>query len=71
MTEQLHLFLEPNGNGHRRMTREEAGLRREMPPGSERLLAAMVKRGLPAGDLRVAAALCIALDTSDEEGAAG
>ena len=65
MTEQLPLFaLERNGNG--RMTRAEAGLRREAPPGAERLLGELVKRGLPAGDLKVAAALCIALDATDE-----
>ena len=60
--DQLSLFdlLEPNGNG--RLTRDQAGLVHATPIGAERLLAALVKRGLPEGDLRVAAALCLTLD---------
>jgi hypothetical protein len=59
MSDQLSLF-EPKGNG-RPMTKAEVGLR-DTRPGAERLLAALVKRGLPEGDLRVAAGLCLALD---------
>jgi hypothetical protein len=55
---QLPLFTE-NGNG--RMTKDAAGLK-ETPPGAERLLAELIKRGLPPGDLKVAASLCLALD---------
>ena len=51
-----------NTNGHRRMNKKEAGLSQVLPAGAERLLAAMVKRGLPEGDLKVAAALALALD---------
>jgi hypothetical protein len=40
----------------------KAELRREAPPGAERLLGALVKRGLHEGDLRVAAALCLLMD---------
>jgi hypothetical protein len=63
VTDQLSLFdgLEPSTNGHGRRTKRERGLK-ATPAGAERLLAEMVKRGLPAGDLRVAASLCLALD---------
>jgi hypothetical protein len=37
-------------------------LRREVPAGAERLLAALVRRGLHEGDLRAAARLCLLLD---------
>jgi AAA domain len=61
---QLDLFAETvNGDAPAvRMNRDEAGLVHGTPAGAERLLAAMVKRGLPQSDLRVAAALCLALD---------
>ena len=67
MNGQLALFdLEPNGNGGHRMTTAEAGLRREAPPGASRLLRELVRRGLPPGDLRFAAELCLLLDERDE-----
>jgi hypothetical protein len=37
-------------------------LAKGIPAGAERLLAELVRRGLPEGDLRVAARLCLALD---------
>ena len=58
MTDQLALFAEATGGGK---TKAEAGLC-DTPPGAERLLAELVRRGLPEGDLRVAAALCLVLD---------
>ena len=45
-----------------RMTGAQAGLRRDCPPGAERLLAALVKRGLPHEHLHAAAALVLALE---------
>jgi hypothetical protein len=57
VTAQLELFAET------RLSNTEAGLTTEgIPPGAERLLAELLKRGLPEGDLRVAASLCLALD---------
>jgi hypothetical protein len=45
------------------MSREEAGLVRDgIPPGAERLLAALVRRGLDKAHLVAAARLAIALD---------
>jgi hypothetical protein len=60
LSDQLALFAEPTSAA--RLTKAELGLRSEMPAGAERLLAELVKRGLPETDLRVAARLCIALD---------
>jgi hypothetical protein len=60
---QLDLFGEVNGDPPAtRMNREQAGLRFDVPAGAERLLAALVKRGLARQDLRSAAALCLAMD---------
>jgi hypothetical protein len=59
---QLPLF-ESSGNG--RPTKADVGLR-DTPPGAERLLAELVRRGLGEGDLRIAAALCLVLDEGDE-----
>jgi hypothetical protein len=60
LSEQLKLFVEsPNGA---EMTAAEVGPTDHCPPGAERLLAALMKRSLHEGDLRVAAALCLALD---------
>jgi hypothetical protein len=56
MNGQMALFAEPAVK-----TNAEAGLR-ETPPGAERLLAELVRRGLHPGGLRAAAALCLALD---------
>jgi hypothetical protein len=44
------------------MSRDEAGVSREIPPGAERLLAALVRRGLDRAYLFAAAALCVELD---------
>ena len=69
MNGQLPLFAGPGPNGgNGRMTKYAVGLV-ECPPGAERLLSELVRRGLPPGDLRVAAALCLALDERgrDEE----
>jgi hypothetical protein len=44
------------------MSKEEAGIAKDVPAGAERLLAALVKRGLGEDDLRSAAELCLALD---------
>jgi hypothetical protein len=60
--EQLQRFAVPNGNGHRPMTKGEAGLAKEIGPGPERLLAELTKRGLRRDHLRVAAALVLALE---------
>ena len=69
MNGQLRLF-EPNGsNGHRK-TKAEAGVRREVPAGAERLLAELVQRGLARG-ICVSRRLCVALDGRDEEAPAG
>jgi hypothetical protein len=54
---QLELFCDT------RLSNAEAGLTGDgIPPGAERLLAELVKRGLSEGDLRVAASLCLVLD---------
>jgi hypothetical protein len=58
MNGQLELFDEPNG----KTTAAEVGLSKHVPRGAARLLAELVKRGLHEGDLRVAAAFCLALD---------
>lgn len=71
MNGQLALFdLEPS-NGHRK-TKAQVGLV-ACPPGAERLSGELIRRGLPAGDLRVAAELCLLLDERgrDEEAPAG
>jgi hypothetical protein len=46
----------------RAATKAEAGLAKEIGPGPERLLAALVKHGLRADSLRSAAELVLALD---------
>jgi hypothetical protein len=47
----------------RPMSREEVGLARDgIPPGAERLLAALLRRGLDKAHLFAAAQLAIALD---------
>jgi hypothetical protein len=57
VTEQLCFeFTEPNA------AMLTPKFRREVPAGAERLLRELVKRGLPEGDLRVAAELCLLLD---------
>jgi hypothetical protein len=45
-----------------KLTHDEAGLAKEIPPGAGRLLARLVKNGLRPTDLKAAAALCRALD---------
>jgi hypothetical protein len=57
---QLALFADPNGTG--RKTVSVAGLRRDAPPGPERLLRELVKRGLCPDHLERAAALVLVLD---------
>jgi hypothetical protein len=61
---QLDLFAETvNGDAPAtHLTREQAGIAKDVPAGAERLLAALVKRGLGEQDLRSAAELCLALD---------
>jgi hypothetical protein len=44
----------------------EVGVGRELPAGAERLLAAMVRRGLDKAYLFAAAALCVELDERPE-----
>jgi hypothetical protein len=56
MSDQLEFF------GDRVLTKGEAGIAKELAPGPERLLAALVRRGLAREHLRVAAALVLALD---------
>jgi hypothetical protein len=63
---QLELFAETLAAPRGRLTREQAGLAHGIPPGPERLLAALVKRGVAGDDLRVAAALCLALENVAE-----
>jgi hypothetical protein len=50
----------------RPLSREEAGVSREIRPGAERLLAAPVRRGLDKAYLSAAAALCVELDERPE-----
>jgi hypothetical protein len=52
---QLELFPEV------RVSNAEYGLK-SVPPGAERLLAELVRRGLRETDLKAAAQLCLALD---------
>jgi hypothetical protein len=61
---QLELFGEAvNGDAaSRRMNRDQAGLVHGVPAGAERLLGALVKRGLGEDDLHAAARLCLAMD---------
>ena len=59
MTAQLALFEVAS---NRTATKAEMGLAKEIGPGAERLLAALVKYGLSENSLRVAAALVLALD---------
>jgi hypothetical protein len=61
---QLDLFGESaNGDAPAtRMSKEDAGIAKDVPAGAERLLAALVKHGLGEDDLRTAAALVLALD---------
>lgn len=60
--EQLVLALDlPETNGTR-MTVATAGLRRECPPGPERLLRELVKRGLGHDHFHAAAALVVVLE---------
>ena len=69
MTGQLVLFAEdPMATRVSMKTKGEAGLTKAMPPGPERLLGELVKRGLDRGDLPVAARIVLALD---EEPVAG
>jgi hypothetical protein len=56
VTVQLQLFPET-----RHLSNSDVGLK-SVPPGAERLLKELVKRGLREGDLGVAASLCLALD---------
>ena len=49
-------------------TKAEAGLAKEIGPGPERLLAALVKHGLSENSLREAAALVLALDDEGTNG---
>jgi hypothetical protein len=60
MTVELELFPET------RASNADAGLK-SVPPGAERLLKELVKRGLREGDLGVAASLCLALDERRSE----
>ena len=62
MSEQLVLDLGPEHAQLRVLTKQEAGLTKEMPPGPERLLSEMVKRGLERDHLVAAAALVFAFD---------
>jgi hypothetical protein len=58
---QLELFAE-TAVDERTLTREQVGLRHDIPPGPARLLGELVKRGVADEDLRAAVALCLALD---------
>jgi hypothetical protein len=58
---QLDLFAETSATATR-LNREQAGIGHGVPAGAERLLAALVKRGLGEDDLGAAAELCLALD---------
>jgi hypothetical protein len=60
--EQLAFFAENGHGGNGTMTKAEAGLAKEIPPGAERLLGELAKRGLRSEDLRVAAMLVLALE---------
>jgi hypothetical protein len=64
VSDQLELFAEPASAVRR--TKAELGLRSEMPAGAERLLAALLKRGLPETHLPAAAALVLALDEGSD-----
>jgi hypothetical protein len=44
------------------LTKEEAGLGKEIPAGAPRLLAELVKRGLREEHLHAAATICLVLD---------
>jgi hypothetical protein len=61
IAEQLQLFIPVEANGHAR-TNAELGLRGGIPPGAERLLGELVRRGLRSSELTAAASLCLALD---------
>lgn len=56
VTAQLELF------GHAPTSNAEAGIRKAIPAGPGRLVAALVKGGLHEADLPAAAALVLALD---------
>jgi hypothetical protein len=63
MTEQLELF----DTERRPPPKEAAGLAKEgLGSGAEKLLAELVKRGLPVDAYRAAARLCLALDRKPE-----
>lgn len=55
---QLSLFAEP---AEPVLTGEQAGLR-SVPPGAERLLGELVRRGIGEDALEAAARLCLLLD---------
>jgi hypothetical protein len=55
---QLSLFAEPT---EVRLTKVQAGLRSGQPPGPQRLLSELVKRGLRREHLPAAARLCLLL----------
>ena len=59
VTDQLALF---EATSNRPATKGEMGISKVIGPGPERLLAALVLRGLDRGCLRPAAALVLALD---------
>jgi hypothetical protein len=68
VTAQLNLFTDIGGGApDARMNRNAAGLRKGIPPGAERLLGELVKRGLLERDLKVAALLALALDEGGRE----
>jgi hypothetical protein len=61
--QQLAFFTENGHNGNRHIaTKADLGLAKEIPPGAERLLSELVKRGLRKDAYRPAAALVLALE---------
>jgi hypothetical protein len=63
VNDQLSFFTENgrNGNGHV-ASKSEVGLAKAIPPGAERLLSELTKRGLKEDAYRDAAALVLALE---------
>jgi hypothetical protein len=64
VSEQMPLFA----TDRRPAPKEAAGLSKEgLGSGAEKLLAELVKRGLPEDAYRAAARLCLALDRKPED----
>jgi hypothetical protein len=65
--DQLALFVMESST-NRRKTAIEAGLVKDAPPGAERLLRELVRRGLERDHLHTAAALALVLDEPRRNG---